>query len=217
MNKNDIIKAIEDFAPPELAESWDCSGSIVDLKQDKIEKIMVALTITDDVYRQAKAQNCDMIVSHHPLFFVPFKYKDIQMYCAHTNMDNTKGGTTDTIIELLGYAPTENRVIETDISVEEFAAKLKMLSPNLRIVNNHSAKILKKIGFCAGSGSDYIDLVDCDAFVTGDIKYHTAVEADKVLFDIGHFESEIPILQVFKRLIEGEVVIADEKNPFITV
>ena len=32
MDKYSIAKKIEDFAPPELAESWDCSGWAVNVK-----------------------------------------------------------------------------------------------------------------------------------------------------------------------------------------
>ena len=57
----------------------------------------------------------------------------------------------------------------------------------------------------------------CDAFVTGDLKYHTAVEADKVIYDIGHFESEILSIGLLKELanIGDKGILADEKSPFI--
>ena len=59
----------------------------------------------------------------------------------------------------------------------------------------------------------------CDCFVTGDIKYHNAVDAQIVMFDVGHFESEILIKKVFYGLIKDkiEVVIADENSPFKTI
>ena len=162
-----------------------------------------------------------MIISHHPLFFVPFEYKKINMYCAHTNLDRAEGGTTDLIIHELGFIKTYNddfvRVVElkNPISVEELKNKLLKISPKLRYVNNYNAKEVKTIGFCAGSGSEFIG--QTDAFVTGDLKFHTAVEAKKVVFDIGHFESEIFAPKLLKKITEvGEKgVIADEKSPFI--
>ena len=98
MDKYSIVKKIEDFAPPELAESWDCSGWAVNVKSKyEVFKVMVCLTVTDDIVNQARTQNCDMIISHHPLFFVPLNWHDINIYTAHTNLDKTSGGTTDTV------------------------------------------------------------------------------------------------------------------------
>ena len=80
MNKYEIVKKIEDFAPIALQEKWDCSGWIVDLASEEVNKVMFALTVTEQVYKQALKNNCDMIISHHPMFFVPWKYFNLQFY-----------------------------------------------------------------------------------------------------------------------------------------
>ena len=49
------------------------------------------------------------------------------------------------------------------------------------------------------------------------MKFHTALESPIVLFDIGHFESEILVLPVFEKIIGLECVYADEKSPFINI
>lgn len=221
MNKYEIVKKIEEFAPPDTQESWDASGWSVELSSPEVNRILFALTITDDVVKQAREKNCDMIISHHPLFFVPFEYKDINIYSAHTNLDRAEGGTSDLIIEKLGLKKTRNddfvRIVEleTPITVEELKNMLLKISPKLRYVNNSGAKTVRTIGFCAGSGSEFIGKTD--AFVTGDLKFHTALDAKKVVFDIGHFESEIFAPELLKKITEvGENgVIADEKSPFI--
>lgn len=223
MNKYEIIKRIEEFAPPQLAEDWDCSGWIAETNKKEIHKIMLCLTVTEDIIRQAKAQNCDMIISHHPLFFVPTEWKNIDIYSAHTNLDRTNGGTTDTLIAALGFeiSQTEDflRYVDKTLSVEELKKLLLKISPNLRYVNNKKVEILNKIAFCAGSGSEFIEEAlsnGADALVTGDVKFHTALESPMVLFDIGHFESEILVLQVFEKLLaDVETIRADEKSPFI--
>ena len=91
------------------------------------------------------------------------------------------------------------------------------ISPKLRYINNNGAKTVKSVGFCAGSGSEFINNTECDAFVTGDVKFHTAIDSDKVVFDIGHFESEIFAVNLLKELtLVGEKgVFANEKSPFI--
>ena len=220
MNKYELVSKIEKIAPLETQEDWDCSGWIVDTKDSEVKKVMLALTITDDVVNQAKQRGCDMIVSHHPMFSVPLKYKDINIYASHTPMDKAKGGTTETLIQELGYQDIEIidnfvKKIHTDISVNDFRKKLEQISNNVRLINNNSVENIKKIAFCAGSGADFIECTDADAFVTGDLKYHTAVETNKVVFDIGHFESEILVLKRFKEVLGIDVEIANEKSPFI--
>ena len=221
MNKQEIISRLEAFAPPETQEGWDCSGWIIEHPENNIRNVMFALTITDSVYEQAKEKNCDLIISHHPLFFVPLQYKDIQMYCAHTNLDKAKGGTTDLILEKLGFAGKEYgefvRIVEFDspIKIADLREKLLNISPNLRYVNNSGAKSVRRVGFCAGSGSEFIESSPCDAFVTGDLKYHTACETEKVIFDIGHFESEIFAKELLMKICGIKGVFADEKSPFI--
>ena len=223
MNKYDLIKKIEDFAPLELQEKWDCSGWIVETNCKDVKKVLIALTVTDGVYRQAIEKDCNMIISHHPLFFVPLNFSDIDIYCAHTNMDKTLGGTTDTLVKTLGLSAHPYgdflRICDTEISVKDLSEKIKKLSPNARIINNKNIQKVSKIAFCSGSGMDmYSEVIEngCDCFVTGDIKYHSAVESQTVLIDAGHFETEILIKKIFQGLIKEkiEVVIANENSPF---
>ena len=229
MDKNKIIRRIENFAPPETAEPWDCSGWLVKTERVDVNSIMLALTITEDVVNQAKNKNCEMIISHHPLFCVPISYKNIDMYCAHTNMDLASGGTTDSLIEKLsdcGLSINNKitipesfvRYIETDIELNDLLKILSEISPNLRWSGNINKRI-KKIALCAGSGSEFIgEAADCgaDCYITGDMKFHTALESPITVIDIGHFESEIQVLDVFKSLIgsDVEIVKAQESSPF---
>ena len=177
-----------------------------------------------------------MVVSHHPMFYLSLfssaLSEDFQprlnVYSAHTNMDKANGGTTDTIIKTLGLE--ENKVdIEHDflrmiefsngISVSDFSNILSKISPNARIVNNQNKKTLSKVAFCAGSGSEFIGEakgLGADCLVTGDLKFHTALDSEIVVYDIGHFESEILILPVFEKILgeDIEIVCAKEHSPF---
>ena len=223
MNKYEIVKKIEEFAPIETQEAWDASGWIVDLAEAEVNKVLFALTVTDEVLEQAVRQGCNMIISHHPMFFVPWKYRNINIYCAHTNFDKAVGGTTDVLLKALHFQSKRYndfvRIVEleNEMSVEFLKLKLLPISPRLRIVNNKRVKGIKTIGFCAGSGSEFINETPCDAFVTGDLKYHTAVETNKVVYDIGHFESEILSIGFLKELtgLGDKGIIANEESPFI--
>lgn len=227
MNKYKIITRIEQFAPLETQEKWDCSGWLVETKNQDIEKIMLCLTVTDDIVRQAREQNCDMIISHHPLFTVPLLYKNIDIYCAHTNLDRAQGGTTNTLIKTLGLdqfivansGEGFTRYINYETSLQDFVKRLKTISPHLRYVNNKGVTELKRIAFCAGSGTEFIQEAfenGADALVSGDLKFHTALDSPIIVFDIGHFESEILVLPVFEQIIGDSVefVYAKETSPF---
>ena len=288
MKKREIVRKIEQFAPLETQEKWDCSGWLVETENQDIEKIMLCLTVTDDIVRQAREQNCDMIISHHPLFTVPLNYhlapagradcelrakeahggeepaehsvdplnannqagchevtgegfklqKPFDIYCAHTNLDRAQGGTTDTLIRKLFPRPDGERIeflsecselknsgegftryINYETSLQNFVERLKTISPHLRYVNNKGVTELKRIAFCAGSGTEFIQEAfenGADALVTGDLKFHTALDSPIVVFDIGHFESEILVLPVFEQIIGDNVefVYAKESSPF---
>lgn len=229
MEVNQIISLVEKFAPLELQEDWDCSGVQIKIEKD-IKKILLCLSVTENIVNQAIEQHCDMIISHHPLFFVPFNFKkNIAIYSAHTNLDKAQGGTTDTLVELLGFKAKKMgdflRITELkeEILLDNFInlLKEKLNLKNIRIVNNFSKEKIKKIAFCAGSGTDFLNEVqkiNADAFVTGDVKYHTAMESDVIIIDIGHYESEWPVMKTLENILKPlnlKVVIADEKSPFI--
>ena len=238
MYKYKITERIEIFAPSETQEDWDCSGWGINIEgYDEIRKIMLCLTVTENVVKQAKEQNCDMIISHHPLFCVNCHSElvsesyapQINVYCAHTNLDKAQGGTTDTLIETLGLSKHKVkiehdflRMINYKTTIEDFNNLLKKISPNARIINNNTVKELNKIAFCAGSGSEFInDAKDlgADCLITGDLKFHTALDSDIVVYDIGHFESEILILPVIKKIIgsDVEIIYAKEQSPFCQI
>lgn len=69
-----------------------------------------------------------------------------------------------------------------------------------------SGNKIKKVALCGGSGASLINAAiasGADAFVTGDIKYHSFFEADNkiLLVDTGHFESEKFAIEILKDLI----------------
>ena len=240
MYKYEITKRIDDFAPLETQEEWDCSGWGINVEgYDNISKVMLCLTVTNDIIKQAKEQDCDMIVSHHPCFYIPLEWSFINIYCAHTNMDKAKGGTTDTLVDvtlnlihgiyskqnkkILKQVQNDNflRIAELNypIQIDNFSKIIKQISPNARVINNNKIKQLNRIAFCAGSGSEFINEakeLGADCLVTGDLKFHTALESPIVVYDIGHFESEILILPVFEKIIgkDVKIVYAYEHSPF---
>jgi putative NIF3 family GTP cyclohydrolase 1 type 2 len=83
---------------------------------------------------------------------------------------------------------------------------------------------IKNIGFTTGAGMSLIHYVKADCFLTGDIKYHDAMEAKirKIsLIDIGHWESERHFSSLLMEFLEKyllnnkiKAIITTSKNPF---
>ncbi len=118
----DIVKFMEDFAPPELAESWDNVGLMIGDFDSEIKKILVALDVNDDVICEAISENADLIITHHPFIFGGIKNinsgsamgkriiklikNNIAVYSAHTNLDIVKNGTNDELAKIIGFQKT---------------------------------------------------------------------------------------------------------------
>jgi len=77
---------------------------------------------------------------------------------------------------------------------------------NLRYATGKN-KNIKTVAVCGGSGSDLLESAiarGADAFVTADLKYHPLQDGEhRILFiDAGHYETEIPVLNMIKRKLE---------------
>ncbi len=118
MIAKDIINAIDELAPPYLAEEWDNSGLQLGSREKEVSKVLLALDITKGVVDEAVKNNIDMIITHHPLIFSGLKSisndetkgkiiynlikNDIVVFTAHTNLDICKNGLNDYLGRLLG-------------------------------------------------------------------------------------------------------------------
>src|SRR5690606_12452170 len=88
-------------------------------------------------------------------------------------------------------------MLKKELSLNEALAKIKKVFDvkMLRVSGKPKGKV-KSIGICNGSGSSLFNDAKregVDLFITGDVKYHTAVDAkraDMALVDVGHFHSE---------------------------
>lgn len=116
----DIAKAIEDFAPKNLQESYDNSGLQIGDPEMPVSAILLCLDVTEDIVSEALRRNCNMIVSHHPLLFSGLKQitgdtptqrivkeaiiNNIAIYAAHTNLDSTREGVSYEIAHTLNMS-----------------------------------------------------------------------------------------------------------------
>jgi dinuclear metal center YbgI/SA1388 family protein len=120
---SDIIKELENFAPPSYQENYDNAGLIIGNSNDQCTGALLTLDVTEDVVNEAIENNCNLIIAHHPLIFSPLKKitgknyverciikcikNNISVYAAHTNADNVINGVNKKISDKLNLINTK--------------------------------------------------------------------------------------------------------------
>lgn len=125
---HEIEQRLFSWAPRESAMDWDNVGHLVGDPEQEVERILVALDITERVVQEAIDCGAQLIVSHHPVMNVRWHERemqtlrpdtrlggvlttlvknDISAICMHTNLDAADGGVNDALAEKLGILQTE--------------------------------------------------------------------------------------------------------------
>ena len=104
-----LLRKLEGYFPPSLAEKWDNVGVLID-SSDWNEEYTMLLTndLTEAVVKEAIDLKCKVIVTYHPRPFFELKKitnteptgriilatirADILVYCIHTSCDNSQHG-----------------------------------------------------------------------------------------------------------------------------
>ena len=241
MRIKDIYDYLDSISPFECQEKWDNSGLIVGSFNDKVKNVYISLDLDLKMIKNIKPKS--LIITHHPLIFSPLKKinndsystkilkklikKDICLISTHTNIDkshlNMYVGR-----EILGldFVKVDDFILkaQVDMSLKELQkfVKEKLNIKVLRTVK--SKKHIKTISLTTGAGMSLLPYINTDCFLTGDIKYHEAMEAiarDITLLDIGHYESEIHFVTLLDGLIKNylknndkKAIIMASQNPF---
>ena len=121
---NDILTCLEQFAPYDLAESWDNVGLMAGDRTQTVSRVLCALDVTETVAQEAHRIGAQLIVAHHPLIFTSVRHvtaddvtgrvlrfvtkNDISVICMHTNADCAQGGVNDALAAVLGLSHVVN-------------------------------------------------------------------------------------------------------------
>ena len=124
MQMEQIIKALEQWAPIAFQEDYDNCGLLVGAPNTNCTGVLCSLDCTEAVIDEAIEKGCNLIVSHHPIIFKGIKQFDennyvartvikaiqnnIALYAIHTNLDNIIEGVNKTLADRLHL---ENRRI----------------------------------------------------------------------------------------------------------
>lgn len=240
MKAFEVARIIEQFAPLDTAAEWDNTGFCIGSPDTDVKAVLVGFDCTPDLVREAVSRGANMIVTHHPLIFRGIKKispdnflgeiitlavkNDIVVYSAHTNADKADGGVNTLMAQRLGLL--DCRVLSEDgfglvgtlpapMACEDFIAFVKkQFSLQVVRASHLIDKPIAKVALCSGSGGSLIGEAlasGADAYLCGDVSYHQFfTEKEFLLLDIGHFESEIDI-------VDKLISVLEEKNSTFAV
>ncbi|WP_352422622.1 Nif3-like dinuclear metal center hexameric protein [Proteiniphilum sp.] len=212
MRIKEVLQTIEQVAPLPLQESYDNSGLQVGDINREVTGILLCIDVTEDVIDEAISLGCNLVISHHPIAFRPFRSltgknytercmmqairHDIVLYAAHTNLDNARGGVNYKLAEILELQnmkilqPLEN-------------ALLKFVTT----VPLQHAESVRNALFNAGAGN--IGNYDsCSYNLSGEGTFRAKEGANPHIGEIDrlHFEPEVRIETVIPVMKKEEVL-----------
>lgn len=127
---------------------------------------------------------------------------------------------TENKISLGGLGRIYNLPEKVELGNYLKVVKDKLSLNNVRVVGDLDKKI-KKIAVVNGGGASFLgklEKIGVDLFITGDIKYHEALDAREMgisIFDIGHYESEYFFTDIIERYCDDlEVEIYNDQPVF---
>lgn len=213
-----ILGLLQTLAPPELACSWDNVGLLVDA-DTPVSRVLTTLDITAAVVQEAAENDCQLIVSHHPVIFDPLKRigagdvpalllkNNISAICMHTNLDAAPGGVNDVLADLLrienrrDFADNCGRIgtLNMPTTAQQLAETCsRMLHTHCKFVEaDHPVEKLAEV---SGAGGSYLQqAIDegADCLVTGEAAHHIAILAKQKgvgLVVAGHWGTEHPVV-----------------------
>ena len=212
MRIKEIIQLIEQFAPLPLQEDYDNSGIQTGDMNKEATGVLLAIDVTENVIEEAISLGCNLIISHHPIAFRPFKSltgktyeercmiqaikNDIVLYAAHTNLDNAYGGVNFKLAEMLEL---EN--------VKILEPKNNYLLKFVTTVPIQHADVVRNAIFNAGAGH-IGDYDSCSYNLVGEGTFRPGKDANPHVGEIDelHFETEVRIETVVPVMKKDEVL-----------
>ncbi|CAA0162040.1 Nif3-like dinuclear metal center hexameric protein [Tenacibaculum maritimum] len=212
MTIKDITSYIEELAPLAYAEDFDNVGLLVGNYQTKVTGILVTLDTLEKTIDEAIANNCNLIVSFHPIIFSGLKklngnnyvervvlkaiQNNIAIYATHTALDNSNNGVSAKMGEVLGL-----QNLKVLLPKKGLIKKLTTYVPPTEA--NHLRKALFEVG--AGTIGNYSN---CSFNVEGKGSYKGNDNSNPVKGKKGVyvFEEESCISVTFNSYLEQKIL-----------
>jgi dinuclear metal center YbgI/SA1388 family protein len=220
MELSELIRTLEEIAPPELAEEMDHGkiGLIVPGTRD-VKKVATALDATHYVIRRAVESNADALIVHHTLIWNPLTSIDyglarllkilldsrMSLYAMHTNFDRAPGGVNDTLASLLGLGNSVSIELSCAGTVEKqslssFATMAaKALHTDVEVVGDMDKEI-RTVVTSAGSGFrealPIAKRLNADVLLSSELRHDVIRDRGEVaLVSAPHYFTEAPAMK----------------------
>jgi len=203
---SDVIKQMEEIAPPDEALSYDNVGLMTGSCLHEVKSVMVCLDLTEIVLEEALAKGCEMVITHHPIIFDPINRisedtakgsflskiirSNISVFSAHTNLDCANEGVNYSLAKALHLQDIKGEDYKLGTLLNEMTRKefviyvskmlcTKQISVIDRQPNRNSIGKISKVGVFCGAfdgQSKWVIENNLDVLVTGELKHHNAIE-----------------------------------------
>lgn len=154
---------------------------------------------------------------------------NVPLYAAHTSLDTNSNGPAAWLAEELqlrhrrvleplvaapaadGHAPLPPGYglvgeLPTPLRVRDIAACIAQHVPlPYATVCGTEPSSVSRLAYCTGSGASLLEAAQkagAEVFITGDVKYHTALAADICLLDVGHHSLEEEMMRRMQVLLQ---------------
>ena len=221
MTIKSITDYIEKLAPLSYAEDFDNVGLLVGDYQTEVTGVLVALDTLEETLDEAIENNCNLIVSFHPIIFKGLKkfnggnyvervvikaiQNDIAIYATHTALDNSDQGVSAKMAEVIGLVNTKVLIPQKGI--------IKKLTT---YVPHKDAENLRNALFNSGAGN-IGNYDNCSFNTKGEGTFRGNEHSNPVIGEIGelHKEAETLISVIFERHLESKILRAlFENHPY---
>ncbi len=167
---------------------------------------------------------------------------NLPLYAAHTSLDVNIPGPAGwlaraldlrnlQVLEHVGTEPLRGYGACGDLPESEPAAtcidRIMELAGirEAQLCGPAPARRIERIAFCGGSGGSLMQLaagLGANLYITGDIKYHTALDTPLPVLDVGHHSLEEKMMRHFALLLgeelpKMEIIFVPTSSPFRTI
>ncbi len=221
MKVQDVIQGLEALAPIAYAEDFDNTGLLVGDATATVSGVLVTLDTLEAVVDEAIAQDCNLIVSFHPIIFKGLKKitgktyvervvakaikNDIAIFAIHTALDNAWNGVNAMMCEKL-------QLKKHSILIPQTGSIHKLVT----FVPSEKAATVREALFAAGAGN-IGNYSHCSFNQSGMGSFNGNEDSNPTVGTKGktHFEAEVKIGVTFQKHLKSTILKAlFESHPY---